>query len=176
MKLARVMGTATVLFCVATLVPVYAQRDGQGDTKEHPYYTGENLQRERLLQQFPGLKAEKTAVSHYTWSIHAVKETSRTVKINGHVYPLLEQANGFGYIARHGSEVDQWSSGLSGAIVKKLNDNEYEVEVPANGSAAMDTGLEAREGGATSTGGLFGLMLVILLFLIIIFWFLKKKP
>jgi hypothetical protein len=43
------------------------KRGGQGDTKEHPYYTGGNLQRERLLQQFSGLKAEKTAVSHYTW-------------------------------------------------------------------------------------------------------------
>jgi len=153
------------------------KQDGQADRKtDHPYYTGDNLQRVRLLGYYPGLTSEKTSVSHYTWVIHGVKETSRTVKINGHVYPVLEQANGFGYVARHGSAVDQWTSGLTGAIVKKLNDFEYEVTVPAEGSAVLDTGLEAKDGGVTGTGGgLFGLILLILIFLLVIFWILKKK-
>ena len=153
------------------------KRDGQSQNNKgpHPYYSGENLQRVRLLQQFPGLAQERTAVSHYTWAIHAVKQTSRTVTIHGHVYPLLEQANGFGYIARHGSGVDQWTSGLNGAIVKKLNDSEYEVTLPVNDSESLDSGLEATEGG-TTFGGMLGLILLIFLFLLIIFWFLKKQP
>jgi len=151
------------------------RRDGQSESNKgpHPYYSGTNLQRVRLLQQFPGLSQEKTAVSHYTWAIHAVKQTSRTVKIHGHVYPLLEQANGFGYIARHGSGVDQWTSGLSGAIVKQLNSNEYEVTVPVNGSVDMDSSLESIEG---SPPCLLGLVVLIMLALLITFFFLKKKP
>ncbi|MBV8880567.1 MAG: hypothetical protein JO332_11415 [Planctomycetaceae bacterium] len=162
---------------LATVAKPDVKREGARENakEEHPYYGGENLRRLRLLEFYPGLRTETTPVSHYTWAIHAVKQSSRTVRINGHVYPLLEQANGFGYVARHGSTVEDWTSGLSGAVVKKLNDNEYEVTVPANGSALLDSGLEAKEGGR-SGGGLLGLILLILLFLLIIFWFLKKGP
>ncbi|HEV3029245.1 MAG TPA: hypothetical protein VG457_16825 [Planctomycetota bacterium] len=59
----------------------------------------------------------------------------------------------------------------------KLNDYEYRVDAPANGSASMDSGLEATEAGAGShRAGLLGLIPIISLFLFIIFWFLKKQP
>ncbi len=156
------------------------KKDGQSERKDaHPYYDGENLKRVRLHERFPSLKSEKGPAGFLTWQTHGLRETTNTVKIRGHVYPILEQMNGFGYVARHGNEVSDWTAGLNGAVVKKLSDYVYQVDVPVNGAAPMDAQIESHEGGlgATSTrGGLMGLILLILLFLIIIFWFLKKKP
>src|SRR6185295_1130902 len=157
--------------------PPNPKADRQSESKDdHPYYKGENLQKVRLLRFYPNLAKEKGPVAHYVMETHGYRETTNTVKINGHAYPILEQVNGFGYVARHGSAVSDWTSGLSGAVVKKLTDYVYEVDVPINGSAMIDSGLESLEGGATTQGGLFGLIFLIFLFLLIIFWFLRKNP
>lgn len=157
--------------------PPNPKTDRQSESKgDHPYYKGENLQKVRLLRFYPNLANEKGPVGHYVMETHGYRETTNSVKINGHVYPILEQVNGFGYVARHGAAVSDWTSGLSGAVVKKLTDYVYEVDVPINGSVTIDTGLESLEGGVTGTGGLYWLIFFIFLFLLIIFWFLRKNP
>lgn len=151
------------------------EQDARSDRKvDHPYYSAENLRRKRLHEFFPNLKNEKTTASHYTWVIHAARESSNTVKINGTVYPILHQATGFGYVARHGDAVEKWTSGLSGAVVTKLKETEWRVDVPADGNAVIDSGLEAHEIGGC--GRVLWLILLLTLFLFIIFWFLKKNP
>lgn len=160
-----------------TVPPPNPKTDKQSDRKEdHPYYSGENLQKVRLKQFYPNLVAEKGPVAHYVMETHGYRETTNTVKINGHAYPILEQVNGFGYVARHGSSVADWTSGLSGAVVKKLGPYTYEVDVPINGSRQIDSGLESKDGGPTGTCGLVTLIALIFLFLLIIFWFLKRNP
>jgi len=68
--------------------------------------------------------------------------------------------------------VKEWTSDLTGAVVTELSKTEWRVDVPANGSVLMDTGLEAHEVGC----GPLLLVVMILMFLLIIFWVLKKKP
>jgi hypothetical protein len=160
-----------------TVPPPNPKTDKQSDRKEdHPYYSGDNLQRVRLKLFYPNLVTEKGPVSHYVMETHGYRETTNTVKINGHVYPILEQVNGFGYVARHGSAVGDWTSGLSGAVVKKLTDYVYQVDVPINKSSQIESGLQSDEGGGPGRLSLSWLILLILLFFIIIFWFLTKKP
>lgn len=161
---------------VDVVPPPDPKQDARSERKDsHPHYDGENLKRARLVDHFPELKAEKGPVSHYTWEVHAVRETAGTVKIGPKVYPILQSVGGFGYVARHGSPVDDWTHDLSGAEVKKLSEHLYQVDVPVNGSVKLGTRLEARERGACGAGGL-GMMLAIGLLLLVIFWFLKKKP
>lgn len=78
--------------------------------------------------------------------------------------------NGFGHVARHGNEASDWTSGLDGAAVENLSDYLYQMDVPVDGRASLDSRNESREGTPKSGG------LLVLLFLQSIFWFPKKNP
>lgn len=162
---------------VEVVPPPDPRQDPRSERKDsHPHYDGENLRRARVVDHYPGLKGEKGAVSHYTWEVHAVRETAGTVKIGSKVYPILQSVGGFGYVARHGNPVSEWTHGLDGAEVKKLSEHLYQVDVPVNGSVKLGTKLEAREGGDVCGAGGLGMVLAIGLVLLIIFFLLKKKP
>jgi hypothetical protein len=86
---------------------------------------------------------EDLAAQVPTWTIHAYIETGKFYRLDdGTKAPILQPQTAFGYYVQHDGDLYGWETRLYGA--EKLSDTCYVMRVPNNGTAHVETVIQAR--------------------------------
>jgi hypothetical protein len=88
-------------------------------------------------------EVEDVAALHPTYTVHAYHDTGEKYELeDGRRVPLLRAQTAFGYFAVHEGPLYGWDARLYGA--EKLAENYYVIRVPNDGSAYIETAIQAR--------------------------------
>jgi hypothetical protein len=89
-------------------------------------------------------EVEDIASRFPTFIIHAYHDTGERMELaDGRRVPMLSPQSSFGYFAVHEGPLEGWETRLYGA--EKIAEDFYRVRVPNNGSAYVETAIQARE-------------------------------
>ncbi len=85
----------------------------------------------------------KPVDSYAEYIVDAYYDTGGFVVINGKRFDLYSPLGSFGYIARHGSAVEEWIADLKSA--REIENGIYELDVPPNSHVDIKPFIEAKE-------------------------------
>jgi hypothetical protein len=106
---------------------------------------GVNLDKQTTFATVPQLPrdVEDLAAQVPSWTIHAYIETGQFYTLDdGTKVPVLTPQTAFGYYVQHEGDLYGWETRLYGA--EKLADNLYIIRAPNNGTAHVETVVQAR--------------------------------